>query len=139
MQIQNKAANDLCIDSMAGKSVTLFACHNMGGNQMWAISADGHISNDGSCITANEDATKTEVVLQKCDKYAVDQVWMYDPNTHTIRLRANGQCLTHDENQPKRVPVLVDCLQNGRGSDEQIWRIVDDSEFDMEALYNDFV
>lgn len=123
----------MCLDSMAGESVSMYACHNMGGNQLWAMRDDGHIQCDGMCITADEFSPK--IAQQKCEKYNVNQIWMYDPSTQIIQLRANGQCLSYMDNSGKdKVPVLIDCMINGDGSDGQKWQIVDEPEWDVEAM-----
>lgn len=105
----------------ARQTVELQPCHNMGGNQKWTMIAAGRIqiTND-MCITASAgaDADGQAVRLQSCYGDDAQQAWTWCDDTHRIRLRSSGLCLSASfGHQP--VPQTRRC----DGSTEQQWQI----------------
>lgn len=117
----NNAARRECFDTMGPKSPTveLQPCHNMGGNQHWAMYAKGLIQNDGRCLTAASDHdSKGTVTLTTCSPQNDQQRWTYDRHTETIRLRTTGMCLSAPQ-PAEKVPRTMPC----DGSRVQRWTV----------------
>jgi polypeptide N-acetylgalactosaminyltransferase len=71
------------------KPVSLYPCHNQGGNQYWMLSKDGEIRRDESCV----DYAGKDVMIFPCHGMKGNQEWRYDPETHQLLHVVTGKCL----------------------------------------------
>lgn len=84
----------MCLDSPAHKPdlhkpVSLYPCHNQGGNQYWLLSKEGEIRRDEACL----DYSGKDVVLYPCHGSRGNQLWIFDPSTKQIKHGSSGKCL----------------------------------------------
>ncbi|KAK0418976.1 hypothetical protein QR680_013884 [Steinernema hermaphroditum] len=71
------------------KPVSLYPCHEQGGNQYWMFSKDGEIRRDESCI----DYAGQDVMIFPCHGMKGNQEWKYDHNKHQLTHVVTGKCL----------------------------------------------
>ena len=68
----------LCLDTMGHLSdgtVSVFECHNTGGNQEWAITKAGQIKHHDLCLTLVHFALGSSVAMTVCDETMENQLW----------------------------------------------------------------
>lgn len=84
----------MCLDTL-GRSVneiiSLFACHNEGGNQDWSLAKDHSIRHYSTCLSLLDDQEGSVVYLHTCRGSDVKQKWEY-VNNH-VKYRFRKLCL----------------------------------------------
>lgn len=72
--------------------VKLTSCHNMGGNQLFSVAADGTISNNDHCIQA-PDTFGGPIKTARCSEDKLNQEFIY--STEVCQGYKNINCLLH--------------------------------------------
>uniref|UniRef100_A0A0N4ZUV8 Polypeptide N-acetylgalactosaminyltransferase n=1 Tax=Parastrongyloides trichosuri TaxID=131310 RepID=A0A0N4ZUV8_PARTI len=112
--IKNIGSN-LCVDTKGHKksgNPGMIACHNSGGNQLWALNERGKIANDENCL-AHPSVTlfDKQVKIERCTVGKIpsaDQIFKYDKDTQLIVHVKSGDCIKSNNDQM----LFTSCDQN---------------------------
>eukprot|EP00051_Salpingoeca_urceolata_P002861 m.53348 g.53348 ORF g.53348 m.53348 type:complete len:593 (-) comp12374_c1_seq2:136-1914(-) len=104
--VYNPSTNQ-CMDTLghqAGSSVGMYACHNQGGNQRWALTKDGELRHEDLCV---DHSASQRLTLRNC---ATDD---RPPPSHKWERTDKGQIKTYGKN------LCIDG-SNGQGKDLKV-------------------
>jgi len=94
--IKNKVA-PMCIDSPVdgnhmNQPVSMYPCHNQGGNQFWMLSKNGEIRRDEGCLDYAGQSGQDKVIIYGCHGQAGNQYWELTAEG-TLYHQTSGSCL----------------------------------------------
>jgi len=94
--IKNKVA-PMCVDSPVdgnhmNQPVSMYPCHNQGGNQFWMLSKNGEIRRDEGCLDYAGQSGQDKVLIYGCHGQMGNQFWELTAES-TLYHQTSGLCL----------------------------------------------
>lgn len=95
-EIKNKVA-PMCVDSPVdgnhmNQPVSMYPCHNQGGNQFWMLSKNGEIRRDEGCLDYAGQSGQDKVLIYGCHGQMGNQFWELTAEG-TLYHQTSGLCL----------------------------------------------
>ncbi|RWS25948.1 hypothetical protein B4U80_04164, partial [Leptotrombidium deliense] len=89
-EIRNRASNEqMCLDTPSIGSITVYACHTLGGNQHFQWSTMSEIRNGDYCL----DFDGEQIAMKRCYRLPGYQLWRYSNSTQLITHTTTKKCL----------------------------------------------
>lgn len=113
----------MCMDTLAhtlGGSISIYFCHNTGGNQGWLYTESGHINHFGLCVTLPNNASSTELTLTVCSNANPFQRWNHVNKRSMLKHHMYNLCID-SKDYPNRGLIAMQCDPASR---TQVWKYI---------------